>query len=150
MGPRWSRSRGREYRYYVRTKVGRNGRGACSVRAAPAGTIGDFVVQHIRTTAGDPVMLARVAEILQRRHAERAPALEKELAQLAAEQQRRHAERAPALEKELAQLAAEQQRCRQEGKRVLQTIGGDEARRSGITTQRIADSTSAPANSSCA
>ena len=34
--------------------------------------------------------------------------------------QRRHAERAPALEKKLAQLAAEQQRCRQEGKRVLQ------------------------------
>jgi hypothetical protein len=52
-----------------------------------------------------PVMLTRVTEILQRRHAERAPALEKKL----------------------AQLAAEQQRCCQEGKRVLQAIGGDDA-----------------------
>jgi hypothetical protein len=53
--------------------------------------------------------------------------------------QRRHAERVPALEKELAQLAAEQQRCRQEGKRELQAIGSDEARQSGITTERIAE-----------
>jgi site-specific DNA recombinase len=110
-------SRGREYRYYVCTKVDRNGRDACSVRAVPAGTLEDFVVKHIRTIAADPVMLTRVTDILQRRHAERAPALEKEL----------------------AQLAAEQQRCRQEGKRVLQTIGSDEARRSGITTERIAE-----------
>ena len=49
-----------------------------------------------------------------------------------------HAERAPALEKELAQLAAEQQRCRQEGKRVLQVIGGGEAR-SDMTTKRLAE-----------
>jgi hypothetical protein len=45
-------------------------------------------IKHIHTIATDPVILARVADILQRRHAERAPALEKELAQLAAEQQR--------------------------------------------------------------
>jgi hypothetical protein len=49
-----------------------------------------------------------------------------------------HAERAPALEKEMAQLAAEQQRCRQEGKRVLQAIGG-EAPRSDLTTKRLAE-----------
>jgi hypothetical protein len=76
--------------------------------ALPAGTIEEFVVKHIRTIAADPVMLTRVTKILQRRHAERAPAIEKEL----------------------AQLAAEQQRCRQEGKRVLQAIGGEESRRS--------------------
>jgi site-specific DNA recombinase len=52
--------------------------------------------------------------------------------------QRRQAERAPAIEKELAQLAAEQQRCRQEGKRVLQVIGGGEAR-SDMTTKRITE-----------
>jgi site-specific DNA recombinase len=101
----------------VCTKVERNGRDACSVRAVPAGTIEDFVVKHIRTIAADPVMLTSVAEILQRRHAERAPALEKEL----------------------AQLATEQQRCRQEGKRVLQAIGGEEARRSDMTTKRLAE-----------
>jgi site-specific DNA recombinase len=117
MTPRWSTSRGREYRYYVCTKVDRNGRDACSVRAVPAGTIEDFVVKHIRTIAADPVMLTRVTEILQRQHAERAPAFEKEL----------------------AQLAGEQQRCRQEGKRVLQAISNDEARQSGITTERIAE-----------
>jgi hypothetical protein len=52
---------------------------------------------------------------------------------------RRHAERAPALEKELAQLAAEQQRCRQEGTRVLPAIGGDEAGRSDMTTKHLAE-----------
>jgi hypothetical protein len=74
------------------------------------------VVKHIRTIAADPVMLTRVAEIMQRRHAERVPALEKEL----------------------AQLTAEQLRCRQEGKRVLQAIGGGEAR-SDMTTKRLAE-----------
>jgi hypothetical protein len=59
------------------------------------------VVKHIRTIAADPVMLTRVTELMQRRHAWRVPAIEKEL----------------------AQLVAEQQRCRQEGKRVLQPIG---------------------------
>ena len=49
-----------------------------------------------------------------------------------------YTERAPSLEKELAQLAAEQQRCRQEGKRVLQAIGGNEAR-SDMTTKRLAE-----------
>jgi hypothetical protein len=116
MSPSWSTSRGREYRYYVCTKVERSGRDACSVRAVPAGTIEEFVVKHIRTIAADPAMLIRVAEILQRRHAERAPALDKEL----------------------TQLAAEQQRCRQEGKRVLQAIGGNEAR-SDMTTSRLAE-----------
>jgi site-specific DNA recombinase len=116
MSPSWSTSRGREYRYYVCTRVERSGRDACSVRAVPAGTIEDFVVKHIRTIAADPVMLTRVTEILQRRPAERAPAIEKEL----------------------AQLAAEQQRCRQEGKRVLQAIGGNEAR-SDMTTKRLAE-----------
>ena len=52
--------------------------------------------------------------------------------------QRRHAERAPAIEQEIAQLATEQQRCRQEGKRVLQAIGGNEAR-SDMTTKRLAE-----------
>jgi septal ring factor EnvC (AmiA/AmiB activator) len=66
--------------------------------------------------AADPVMLTRVAEILQQRHAERVPAIEKEL----------------------AQLATEQQRCHQEGKRVLQAIGGGEAR-SDMTTKRLAE-----------
>jgi hypothetical protein len=49
-----------------------------------------------------------------------------------------HVERAPALEKELAQLAAEQQRCRQEGKRVLQAIGGNEAH-NDMTTKRLVE-----------
>ena len=40
--------------------------------------------------------------------------------------------------KGLAQLAAEQQRCSQEGKRVLQAIGGGEAR-SDMTTKRLAE-----------
>jgi hypothetical protein len=52
--------------------------------------------------------------------------------------QRRRAERAPAIEKELAQLATEQQRCRQEGKRVLQAIGGGETR-SDMITKRLAE-----------
>jgi site-specific DNA recombinase len=47
-------------------------------------------------------------------------------------------ERAPAIEKGLSQLAAEQQRCRQYGKRVLQAIGGNEAR-SDMTTKRLAE-----------
>jgi septal ring factor EnvC (AmiA/AmiB activator) len=68
------------------------------------------------TITAHPVRLTRVAEILQRRHTERAPALEKEL----------------------AQLATEQQRCRQECKRVLQAIGGNEAR-SDVTTKRLAE-----------
>jgi septal ring factor EnvC (AmiA/AmiB activator) len=116
MSPSWSTSRGREYRYYVCTRVGRSGRDACSVRAVPAATIEDFVVKHIRTIAADPVMLTRVTEILQRRHAERVPELEKEL----------------------AQLTTEQQRCRQEGKRVLLAIGGNEAR-SDMITKRLAE-----------
>ena len=61
----------REYRYYVCTKVERSGRSACPVRSVPAGTTEDFVVKHIRTIAADPVMLARIAAIMQRRHAER-------------------------------------------------------------------------------
>lgn len=82
----------------------------------PAGTIEEFVVKHIRTIAADPVMLSRVTEILQQRHAERAPAIEKQL----------------------AQLAAEQQRCRQESKRVLQAIGGNESR-SDMATKHLAE-----------
>ena len=54
MSPSWSTSRGREYRYYVCTRVERSGRDACSVRAVPAGTIEDFMVKHIRTIAADP------------------------------------------------------------------------------------------------
>jgi hypothetical protein len=36
------------------------------------------------------------------------------------------------------QLAAEQQRCRQKGKRVLQAIGGGEARRGDMIIKRLA------------
>lgn len=117
MSPRWSTSRGREYRYYVCTKVERNGRGACSVRSVPAGTIEDFVVKHIRAIAADPVMLTRVVEILQQQDSKRIPALEKEL----------------------AQLTVEHQRCRQEGRRVLQAAGGERAHRSDMITKRIAE-----------
>jgi septal ring factor EnvC (AmiA/AmiB activator) len=51
----------------------------------------------------------------------------------------RHTRRSRArAREELAQFAAKQQQGRQEGKRVLQAIGGGEAR-SGITTERIAE-----------
>ena len=45
MSPRWSTSRGREYRYYVCTGVDRRGTEACPVRSIPAGPIEDFVVE---------------------------------------------------------------------------------------------------------
>ena len=53
--------------------------------------------------------------------------------------QQQNSECIPALEKELAQLTCEQQRCRQEGKHMLQAIGGDKARRRDMTTERIAE-----------
>jgi site-specific DNA recombinase len=117
MSPRWSTSRGREYRYYVCTRVASSGRQACSVRSVPADAIEEFVVKQIRAVAERPEMLARVTEILQ--------------------QQR--SQRAPAIEQELAQLTGEHRRCREEGRRVLQVIGEGNARQSSMAAARLAE-----------
>jgi site-specific DNA recombinase len=117
MSPRWSTSRGREYRYYVCTRVASSGRQACSVRSVPADAIEEFVVKQIRALAVRPEMLARVTEMLQ--------------------QQR--GQRVPAIEQELAQLTAEHRRCREEGRRVLQAIGEGNARQSSMAAERLAE-----------
>ena len=117
MSPRWSTSRGREYRYYVCTRVASSGRQACSVRSVPAVAIEEFVVKQIRSIAARPEMLARVTEMLL--------------------QQR--SKRGPALEQELTQLTGEHRRCREEGRRVLQAIGEGNARQSSMAAERLAE-----------
>jgi site-specific DNA recombinase len=117
MSPRWSTKRGREYRYYVCTRVASSGRQACSVRSVPAGAIEEFVVKQIRAIVARPEMLACVAELLQRQHSQRAPVIEQEL----------------------AQLTGEHRRCREEGRRVLQAIGEGNARQSSMAAERLSD-----------
>jgi site-specific DNA recombinase len=117
MSPRWSTKRGREYRYYVCTRVASSGRQACSVRSVPAGAIEEFVVKQIRAIVERPEMLACVAELLQRQHSQRAPVIEQEL----------------------AQLTGEHRRCREEGRRVLQAIGEGNARQSSMAAERLSD-----------
>ena len=102
MTARSSTSRGREYRYYVCTKVEHGGTGACSVRYVPAGAIEDFVVQRIRAVTAQPELVGQVLATMERR-------LRDEL---------------PALQQEHARLEAEQARCRQEARDVLRAIGG--------------------------
>ena len=117
MTPRWSTSRGRKYRYYVCTRVSSSGREACSVRSVPASAIEEFVVKQIRSVVEKPEMLARVNDILQQQHNQRAPAIEQEL----------------------AQLTPEHRRCREEGRRVLQAIGEGNARQSGMAAERLTE-----------
>jgi site-specific DNA recombinase len=117
MSPRWSTSRGREYRYYVCTKVERSGTKACSVRSIPAGAIEDFVVQHIRTLATEPELLGRVVEALSER---RTGAL-------------------PALEAEHAGLEAEHRGCCDEARGVFHALGDRDTQRSRMATERLAE-----------
>jgi site-specific DNA recombinase len=117
MTPRWSTSRGREYRYYVCTRVSSSGRQACSVRSVPADAIEEFVVKQIRAIVERPEMLARVTGILQQQHSQRAPAIEQEL----------------------AQLTGEHRRCREEGRRVLQAIGEGNTRQSSMVAERLSE-----------
>ena len=117
MTPRWSSSRGREYRYYVCTRVSSSGRQACSVRSVPADAIEEFVVKQIRSVVEKPEMLARVTDILQQQHSQRAPAIEQEL----------------------AQLTGEHRRCREEGRRVLQAIGEGNTRQSSMVAERLSE-----------
>jgi site-specific DNA recombinase len=117
MTPRWSTSRGREYRYYVCTRVSSSGRQACAVRSVPADAIEEFVVKQIRSVVEKPEMLARVTDILQQQHSQRAPAIEQEL----------------------AQLTGELRRCRDDGRRGLQAIGEGNARQSSMAAERLSE-----------
>jgi len=75
------------------------------------------VVKQIRSVVEKPEMLARVNDILQQQHNQRAPAIEQEL----------------------AQLTPEHRRCREEGRRVLQAIGEGNARQSGMAAERLTE-----------
>jgi site-specific DNA recombinase len=117
MTPTWSRKAGREYRYYVCTKVERSGRSACPVRSVPAGTTEEFVVRHIRVIATEPALLSRVVSTLQQQSANRVPVLE-------GEQQR---------------LEREHRRCREEARGVMAALGGDSARQNGLAAERLTE-----------
>jgi site-specific DNA recombinase len=117
MTPSWSTKAGREYRYYVCTKVDRIGRKACPVRSVPAGTTEEFVVKHIRAIATAPALLTRVVAALEQQGTERVPALE-------AEQQR---------------LEREHRQCREEARGVMAALGGDSARQNGLAAERLAE-----------
>jgi site-specific DNA recombinase len=117
MTARSSSSRGREYRYYVCTKVEHGGAGACPVRYAPAGAIEDFVVQRVRAIATQPELLSQVLATMERRRRDVLPALQQE-----------H-----------ARLEAEQVRCRQEARDVLRAIGGDKAGQGSVAAEHLAE-----------
>jgi site-specific DNA recombinase len=117
MTPTWSKKAGREYRYYVCTKVERSGRSACPVRSVPAGTAEEFVVKHVRAIATEPALLSRVVSTLQQQGADRVPVLE-------GEQQR---------------LEREQRQCREEARGVMAVLGGDSARQNGLAAERLTE-----------
>jgi site-specific DNA recombinase len=83
----------------------------------PADAIEEFVVKQIRAIVERPEMLARVTDILQQQHSQRAPVIEQEL----------------------AQLTAEHRRCREEGRRVLQAIGEGNTRQSSMVAERLSE-----------
>jgi site-specific DNA recombinase len=117
MTPTWSRKAGREYRYYVCTKVERSGRSACPVRSVPAGTTEEFVVKHIRAIACEPALLTHVVSTLQRQGTDRVPVLE-------GERQR---------------LEREHRQSREEARGVMAALGGENARQSSLAAERLGE-----------
>jgi site-specific DNA recombinase len=101
MGARWSRSHGREYRYYVCNQPKRRGRSGRSVHSVSASAIEEFVIQQIR--AMEPALLARLVELVREQGANRTSGIQEEL----------------------LRLALAHQHCREEGQRMLR-ISEDE------------------------
>ena len=95
MRARWSRSRGREYRYYVCIQPRRRGRRERFVHSVNTSAIDAFVIQQIR--AMEPALLARLVELVREQGASRTSSFKEEL----------------------SCLVIEHQHCREEGQRLL-------------------------------